>query len=302
MSEKADKNELFDHEFLSRLRKLFFRLRKRRKLRKKGSQSTPSAGTSREFKDRRPYVPGDDFRAIDWRLYARLGDLFIRIFEDVQEFHVHILLDNSNSMAHPYDRKRITGLRLAVALAYLALMNDHRVSMFSFGDGVHREMPPLKGQGQIHAVLDKMAGLEFEGVTELNRSLSRFRPARDRSGVVFLISDLFGHDPEDAIEAIPQAGSWGAETHVIQVLHPGEREPELEGEVQLIDVETQEARRMRFNRREIQRYRDAFDQFTETVERECMRRQIDFVSWMVDEPFEEMLLDLLSRGTALAEQ
>lgn len=302
MSSETTREKLFDHEFLNRLRTLFFRLRKRRKLRRKGSQSTPAAGSSREFKDRRRYVPGDDFRAIDWRLYARLGDLFIRIFEEVQEFHVHILLDTSNSMAHPYRRKRITGLRLAVALAYLALMNDHRVSMFSFGDEVQRQMPPLKGQGQIHAVLDKMASLEFDGVTDLRRSLTRFRPARDRSGVVFLLSDLLGRGPEDALATIPQAGSWPAETHVIQILHPGERQPDLDGEVRLIDVETREARRMRLTRRQIQRYREAFDQFMEKVERECMRRQIDYVPWMVNQPFEEMLLELLSRGTALAEQ
>ena len=95
MSPDAD---LFDADFLGRLRTLFFKLRKRRQLAKKGLQSSPAAGITREFKDYRHYTPGDDFRTIDWRLYARLERMFIRIFEEVQEYHVHILVDRSGSM------------------------------------------------------------------------------------------------------------------------------------------------------------------------------------------------------------
>jgi uncharacterized protein (DUF58 family) len=181
-------------------------------------------------------------------------------------------------------------------------MNDHRVSLLSFGDGVRREMPPLKGQGHIHAVLDKMASLQFSGLTDLSRSLARFRPSRDRRGIVFIVSDLLGRGPDDALEAVPQATSWPAETHFVQVFHPREREPVLDGEVRLVDVETSEARRMHLTRREVERYRDAFDAFTEQIERECMRRQIDYMPWMVTEPFEDKLLELLSRGTGLTEQ
>ena len=98
----ADDGELFDAKFLGRLRTLFFKLRKRRQLQKRGAQQTPAAGFTREFKDHRHYTPGDDYRAIDWRLYARLDRPFIRIFEEVQEYHVHILLDRSRSMIEPH--------------------------------------------------------------------------------------------------------------------------------------------------------------------------------------------------------
>lgn len=84
--------ELFNTEFLHRVRTLFFKLRKRRQLQRRGVHPTPAAGFTREFKDHRRYTAGDDHRAIDWRLYARLGKPFVRIFEEVQEFHVHELL------------------------------------------------------------------------------------------------------------------------------------------------------------------------------------------------------------------
>ncbi len=199
--------ELFDPAFLGRLRALFFRLRRRRQLRRKGQQATPTAGFTREFKDHRHYVPGDDFRSIDWRLYARLERMFVRIFEEVQEFHVHILVDRSRSMVDPFPEKRLLGLRLAVALAYLGLISQHRVSLFSFGDDVQRELPPLKGQGHIHEILQHLSRLPFDGVTSLTRSLAGFRPNRDRRGLVFLISDFFGRAPEEAEEAIRKSAS-----------------------------------------------------------------------------------------------
>ena len=77
--------ELFDPDFLGRLRTMFFKLRKRRQLKKKGLQNTHVSGFTREFKDYRQYSPGDDYRSIDWKLYARLERMFIRIYEEVQD-------------------------------------------------------------------------------------------------------------------------------------------------------------------------------------------------------------------------
>lgn len=292
--------ELFDAKFLGRLRALFFKLRKRRQLKKKGVQATPAAGFTREFKDRRQYAPGDDFRAIDWHLFARFEKMFVRIFEEVQEFHIHILLDRSRSMVEPYAEKRVTALRLTVALAYLGLVGQHRVSILSLAADTRREMPPLKGQGHIHAILDHLAGIEFGGVTDLEGSLRRFRPGRDRRGIVFVVSDLLGRSPELAEGALKQALSWPAETHVIHVLHPGELDPGLKGEVQLVDVETEELRRMWLSRREMERYAGLFREYLEGLERSCMRRQINYMTWTTDQAFEDMFLELLSRGSALA--
>lgn len=296
----ADEGELFDAKFLRRLRALFFRLRKRRRMQKRGIQPTPAAGFTREFKDHRHYTPGDDYRAIDWRLFARLERTFIRIFEEVQEFHVHILVDRSASMHEPFAAKRVTALRAAAALAYLALLGQHRVSILSLGDGLRRETQPLKGQGHIHLLLEQLAGLEFGGATDLVGSLRQFRPSRDRRGMVFLISDLFGQTPEVSTSALSQATRWPAETHVIHVLHPEEMQPELEGEIRLVDVETGEIRRIWMTRRELARYTESFEAFLEDVRRFCMARQIDYFSWLTDRPFENTFLDLLSHGNALA--
>jgi len=296
----ANDAELFDPHFLERLRALFFKLRKRRQLKRKGLQPTPAAGFTREFKDHRQYTPGDDYRAIDWRLFARLEKIFIRIFEEVQEFHIHILIDRSRSMVEPHEEKRIVALRLAVALAYLGLINQHRVSILSFGDEVRRELPPLRGQGHIHDILKQMSGLEFSGQTDLLGSLQHFRPGRDRRGIVFLVSDLFGRAPEMSEEALKQAKSWSAETHVIHILNPNEMRPSLEGEIQLLDVETGELRRMWLTRREMARYAENFENYVRDLYQTCMRQQLNYLTWTTDQSFEDMFLSLLSRGSALA--
>ena len=296
----ATEPELFDPQFLSRLRALFFKLRKRRLLHKKGAQATPAAGVTREFKDHRHYTPGDDYRTIDWRLFARHEQMFIRIFEEVQEYHIHIVVDRSRSMNDPFGAKRVLALRLAVALTYLGLISQHRVSLLTICEDARREMPPLKGQGHIHAVLKHLSGIEFGGVTDLAGSLRQFRPGRDRRGLVFLISDLFGRAPEQAEEALHVATTWPAETHVIHILDPGELRPDLEGELQLIDVETAEQRRIWFTRREVDRYIGAVEAFIEGIRRSCLRRKVDYVAWTTDRAFEDMFIDLLSRGSALA--
>ncbi|HEX3657519.1 MAG TPA: DUF58 domain-containing protein [Pirellulales bacterium] len=290
----------FDAAFLDRLRMLFFKLRKRRHFERKGSQSSPASGFTREFKDHRHYVAGDDYRSIDWRLFARLNRTFVRVFEEVQEFHVHVLLDRSQSMIEPYPRKGALAVQLALALTYLGLVNGHRVSLLSWAEELRRELPPLKGQGHIYDVLTLLSRLEFGGCSDLDGVMKQFRPGRDRRGIVFVISDLLSRRPEEIPSALKRAVAWPAETHLIQILDPAEMAPDLQGEIRLIDVETDEPRRVWLTRRETERYREAFAAWREELARVCSRNRLDYVHWTTDRAFDDMFLELLSRGSALA--
>jgi uncharacterized protein (DUF58 family) len=293
-------DEIFDAQFLDRLRALFLKLRKRRQLKKKGIQNTPAAGFTREFKDFRHYTPNDDYRSIDWRLYARLDRLFIRLYEEIQEFHIHIVTDTSASMGQPFNEKRSTALKLTVALSYLGLVGQHRVSIYQMGEKVSDPLPPLKGLGQIQRIIDYARSLNFSGVTNLEKSFRHFSPSRQRYGIIFVISDFYGQGLEEAREAIRHASGWPGEVHLIQVFHPWEEKPDLEGEIQLIDVETKENRRIWFTPKDKKRYEETYQQFVKGIEKTCQDRQIDYQPWRTDYPFEEVFLELLSRGSALA--
>lgn len=294
------REELFDADFLDRLRALYLRLRKRKQLRRKGLQATPATGFTREFKDFRHYTPRDDYRSIDWRLYARLDRLFIRLYEEIQEFHVHIVIDTSASMVEPFPEKRLTSLKLAVALAYMGLVGHHRVSLYAMGESLGAAPAPFKGQGSLQRVLDFATELKFGGLTDLDRCFESFQPGRRRYGIIFVISDLYGRDPDEACEAIRHASAWPGETHFIHVLHPWEEKPDLEGEIELFDVETREHRRMWFTPEDRERYQRAYQHYLSRIESTCQSRQIDYQRWRTDDPFDELFLDLLSRGSALA--
>lgn len=294
------REDLFDAAFLDRLRSLAVRLRKRRALTRRGSQSTPATGFTREFKDYRHYTPREDYRAIDWRLYARLDKLFVRLYEETQELNLHVLIDTSGSMSAPHDDKRKQALRFAVALAYLGLAAHQRVSLYSLGDTIHQELPPLRGQGNIEKIIQTATKLKFGGLTDLNHSFADFHPTRQRYGVIFVISDFFGHDVTSARESVKLAATWPGECHFLQILHPEERQPPFEGEVELDEVETGERRRFWLTRKDVQRYTDTFDAFCDELSRECASHRIDFMQCGSEEPFEQRFLDLLNRGTALA--
>ncbi len=296
----TEREELFDSAFLDRLRLLALRLRKRRQLARRGAQSSPSTGFTREFKDYRHYTPREDYRAIDWRLYARLERLFVRLYEETQELNVHVVVDTSASMARPFAEKRKQALRFAVALAYLGLSNQQRVSVYSMSDATRQELPPLRGQGSVDKVIQSLIRLDFEGFTNLQRCFETFRPTRQRYGVIFVISDFFGRDTNAAREAVAQAAAWPGETHFVQIAHPEEREPKIEGEIELTEVETGERRRFWFTRRDAEKYAESYDAFVNELARECAGRRIDFMQCGANEPFEERFLDLLVRGSALA--
>ena len=293
-------DDLFDPAFLDRLRALVLRLRKRRLLKKKGLQSTPATGFTREFKDFRHYTPHDDYRAIDWRMYARLERLFIRLYEEVQEFHVHVLLDTSESMQSPHPEKRRTALKLAMALAAIGLLGQHRVTLYTLCDKVVAELPPLKGQVSLRRLIDHLRTVKFGGVTQLQRCFQDFRPSRQRQGILFVISDLYGRDLNEAPLAIEATASWPGETHIIHVHHPDEKSPPLSGEVELVDVETGESRRLWLSRRDVERHEAAFTAWSAALERACLSRRTDFISWPTDTDFDDAFLALLSRGSALA--
>lgn len=292
--------DFFDATFLDRLRMLAIRLRKRRQLTRRGSQSTPSTGFTREFKDYRHYTPREDYRAIDWRLYARLDKLFVRLYEETQELNLHLVVDASGSMERPFGEKRRQALRFAVALAYLGLSNQQRVSLYSMSDAVRQELPPQRGQGSIDKVIQVASRMTFDGITDLRRCFEEFRPMRQRYGVNFVISDFFGRDVNAIRDVVAQAAAWPGETHFVQIVHPEEREPKVKGEIELTEVETGERRRFWFTRRDARKYAETFDAFVEDLAQSCAGRRIGFMQCLADEPFEERFVEMLSRGSALA--
>src|SRR5256885_14143975 len=127
MSENTQSRFPLEAEVLQRLDSLALLTRRPMASGRPGRRRSPLAGSSMEFADYRRYTPGDDFRRIDWRAYARLERLFLRVFEAEENLTVTVLGDCSDSMSYGLPTKTSLAMELAAALAYVALKGEGRV-------------------------------------------------------------------------------------------------------------------------------------------------------------------------------
>src|SRR5881275_1315139 len=127
MSENTQSRFPLEAEVLQRLDSLALLTRRPMASGRPGRRRSPLAGASMEFADYRRYAPGDDFRRIDWRAYARLERLFLRVFEAEENLTVTLLIDCSDSMYSGNPAKASLAVGLAAALAYVALKCEDSV-------------------------------------------------------------------------------------------------------------------------------------------------------------------------------
>jgi uncharacterized protein (DUF58 family) len=229
---------LIDDDFLRRLANLQFMSRHRQGGRFAGGHVSPRAGVSIEFADYRDYVPGDDFRYVDWNIYGRLQRLLVKTFVQELDVPVYLLLDTSASMRLGRPAKAIYAARLALALGYLALRNLDRVGLFPFADRLAEAIPPRHGMLQFSRFLRVLSGIDPQGQTSLARSIEDFLSQTRETGVVVLISDFLPAD--DLREPLARLTYRGDDIVAIQVLDCEDLAPTVVGPVQVQDVETDE--------------------------------------------------------------
>ncbi len=201
-----------------------------------GERRSPRAARSPEFSDFRPYVPGDDFRQIDWRAYARLERLTLRLYVAEEEACLNVVLDASESMALGTPPKWHAARRLAAALAFLGLAAMDRVTLGTL-DG--RSLPPLRGRDGVGRIWQFLQDVEPGGEAGPD-DLARQRWLRP--GMTVVISDFLNADDEgvaaDWAPALAALGSRRQELVLWQVLAPDEERPQITGDLKLVDPET----------------------------------------------------------------
>jgi uncharacterized protein (DUF58 family) len=248
----------FDEETLRRLERLSLEAQEIRVGRMKGSRRSRKHGASPEFADYRSYVRGDDLRRLDWNIYARLERPFIKLLEDEEDLTVHLLIDASASMDWP-DEPRTNKLhyaqQLAVGLGHIALQGGDllHVSATAAPTGYHWGPVPGGRAGQTLALIKFLETIIAAGTTALDKSLREYALRPYRPGLLFLLSDLFS--PEGYRHGVRALLARGYEVVIIHLLSPDEIEPELEGELRLIDSETGAVEELSLNPMTIQNYR-----------------------------------------------
>ena len=284
---------LFDSDFLKKLE--YLSLVSKRVFRGSllAQRRTMQLGGGIEFADHREYTPGDDFRYLDWNLYARHDELLLKRFQEEEDLHVYLFLDCSRSMAFGRPPKFDFARQMTAALGYIALADLDRVAVVAFAADIVADFPLTRGKGRILALLKFLENLPAQGSdTDLARVATGFVHRNQRRGLAVVISDLY--DPSGFERGLDLLRHHRYEPHVVQVYDPREADPrDMLGDLELFDVESESARKVTVTERNLRQYRKLFQEFQANVKGYCSKYGLGCTRTPSDLPFDEVILKMM---------
>lgn len=282
---------LLEPAFLEKLERL--RLLTRRRVRgATGERRSKAVGRGVEFSDHRAYQVGDDWRYVDWSIYARLDRLFVKLFEHEEEADVYLVLDASASMGFGNPPKLEYAKRLAAAVGYVGLSNGERVGAVALhGPDLHA-LPPRRGRAHAHHLFRFLESERAEGPTRLEDAARAFAP-RHR-GVAVVVGDLL--DPAGFQGFLRRLLHAGLEVFVVHVLAEEDLQPPQWGELTVVDSETGEAVDVTVDAQLVGELAAQRDAFLEEARAFCARCGVAYVRATTALPVEDLVLRYLRRA------
>jgi uncharacterized protein (DUF58 family) len=287
-------DDLFDDEFQRKIEYLAIVSRRVFGGRMRAERRTKKSGSGIEFADHRDYVPGDDFRYLDWNVYQRFGRLLLRLYEEEEDLSIYLILDTSSSMGFGRAKKIVYGKRLAAALAYVGLANLDRVSIATTTDRVLDRMAPTRGKQRIFKVFQFLRESHADGTTDLGTALRTFVSQNKRRGLAILLSDLY--DPAGFDAGINVLRYNKFEPFVLHLIDQHDARPALRGDVRVYDCETGDEREVTITSRVLEKYREAYESYLNDIRQFCTSKQVPYVPADISVPFDDMVLRVLRRG------
>jgi uncharacterized protein (DUF58 family) len=280
-------NSLLSPELLSQLERLELVSRKIYRGRMKGERRSPRKGQSVEFADFRNYVPGDDVRFIDWNTYARLDKLFLKLFLEEEDLHFYALIDASPSMDFGDPTKVHCAKQLAAALGFVGLARADRVRIETLGQAPHAPGPILRGRRSLWRMLDYLDGIEPTETVPLEEGVRNFCLRNSGKGIIVLISDLMdkqGYEP-----ALRYLLSLQMDIYVLHVLCAEEMDPDIQGDLRLIDCEDADVAEVTASAPLLARYQKTLNAFVNGAREFCTRRGITYTLVRNEVPIEQVV-------------
>jgi len=314
-------DDLFDSEFLARLEYLRIVARRLFAGTSAGSRSGRRTGPGLEFSEHRAYVPGDDFRHIDWAAFGRLERLLLRLCQQEEDLSVYFLMDASASMATGRPPKFDYARRLTAALGYVGLASLERVEIFAVSaEGVRGRLAAGRGKSHLLGVLDFLRRLSCEGPTDLTGAVAAFLPHAAKPGLAILVSDLFdpaspslrrmlrrrdavpaqhpaeGRSPAGYERAFLALQANGFEPWCLHVTDRADLAPDGLGDLAVEDAETGETMGVHLGPEMRERLAAEARRFGEEVRAWCTDRGIGYAAAPTDLAVDALVLDVLRRG------
>lgn len=294
MSTSAQFTTLLPNDVLARVERMRLAPVKRLTNRQRGEHLSDKGGTSIEFADFRDYVAGDDLRHVDWNIFSRLNHPYLKLYSHEEDMHAVLILDGSTSMA--FEGKFQLARQLAAALGVMGLMNVERVSIYACGRGREpKMMPPSSGRGSLKRFFAFLEELEPGGDLPVEAAIELALKRHRGRGIAVVLSDFltFG----DVVRSFNLLHSAGLEIYGLQVLAPSEMNPEMTGDLRIVDSETEQTLDISSIGELIGIYHEHRIAMENHLTAECRRRNGRFLSMASTDPLKTVLFDrLLRRG------
>ena len=290
---RAQLTPLLSNKVLDGLERLRIASRRRFTNKSRGEHLSGKGGRSTEFSDYRDYAPGDDTRFVDWNAFARLNRPYMKVYRQEEEMHVVILVDASASMG--FEGKLHLAKSLGAAFGIMGLLGDERVSAYAFNgsEGPVARLSPCVGRASLPRLLRFFEAVEAGGDAPVELAVETFLRRHTGRGVAVVLSDFltFG----DLGRALNLLWSSGLEAFGLQILSPSEIEPELDGDLRLVDCESQATLDVGAGGGLLEFYREHRLAYEGRVAGLCRQRGGRFASISSAGGVERVLFDLLRR-------
>ena len=294
MAKSSTETELLPPKLLARLERLELVSRKIFRGRLKGERRSRRKGQSVEFADFRNYVPGDDLRFVDWNLYARLDKLFLKLFLEEEDLHVYFLVDASPSMNFGDPTKFFAAKQVAAALAFVGMCRGDRVRIEFLGTE-NQSSPVLRGRSQLWRMSDFVQSIEPEQICNLTDAVKRFCLKNTGRGIVVLLSDLMdksGYEP-----ALRLLVGQQMDVFVLHMLSPEELDPDLKGDLKLVDCEDEDEAEISVSTALLKKYKSTLAAYVDQARRFCSQRGMTYLLARSDQGADVLVGQyLLERG------
>jgi len=284
---------MIDTSFLDQLERFNLVVHKRVTSNYTGPRRSIALGRGIVFKEHRIYAPGDDFRSIDWKVFARTDDLYVKTYEEERNLVVHIILDYSASMGFGKNVTKFDyGAMLGVGFAYLAMKENEKFMFSTFSEELEI-FQPRRGMPQLAAMIHHINSLKPTGYSRISEAMMHYRKIVGSRAMIILISD-FLININEIIDALYNLGMGGGhEIKVIQVLDPLELKLAIEGDFKLKDSESGERLRTYISPRLRQQYQRMLEEHSAKIEEVCNKLGIDFHLITTDKPLFDSFYEIL---------
>jgi uncharacterized protein (DUF58 family) len=284
---------LLSPQLLAQLEKLELVSRKIFRGRMKGERRSKRKGQSVEFADFRSYVPGDDLRFIDWNTYARLDRLFLKMFLEEEDLHFYALIDASLSMDFGTPTKLEYAKQLAAALGFIGLVRGDRVRVETLGQTARAPGPILRGRRSLWRMMDQLSNIESGEEVSLVQGVKNFCLRNSGKGILLLITDLM--DKAGYEGALRYLVSQQMDVYVIQVLSAEEIDPEIKGDLKLLDCEDADVAEITASAPLLARYKRTLGEFIDGARNFCNRRGMNYLMARTDVPVDQLVAGYLRK-------